>query len=59
MADASGTTTWNYEPLTGRLQSKVTPQGPLSYTYDVAGNLRTSGRVAHTIATTILDGCPT
>ena len=41
MSDASGTTTWNYEPLTGRLQSKVTPQGTLSYTYDLAGNLKT------------------
>ena len=42
MTDLSGTTTYTYEPLTGRLQSKQTPQGTLSYTYDLAGNLKTT-----------------
>jgi RHS repeat-associated protein len=40
MSDASGLTTYNYDSR-DRLNSKVTPQGTLTYTYDVASNVRT------------------
>jgi uncharacterized protein RhaS with RHS repeats len=38
MTDASGTTNYGYDAL-DRLSSKATPQGTLSYTYDLAGNV--------------------
>jgi RHS repeat-associated protein len=38
MTDASGTTNYQYDYL-DRLVSKVTPEGTLSYTYDLAGNV--------------------
>jgi RHS repeat-associated protein len=38
MTDASGTTTYTYDNL-DRLKTKATPQGTLSYTYDMAGNV--------------------
>jgi len=38
MSDASGLTTYGYDNR-DRLTSKATPQGTLSYSYDVAGNL--------------------
>jgi RHS repeat-associated protein len=38
MTDASGTTTYNYDDH-DRLQTKQTPQGTLTYTYDPAGNV--------------------
>ena len=37
-ADASGTTTYNYD-VRNRLASKQTPFGTLTYTYDKTGNL--------------------
>jgi RHS repeat-associated protein len=39
MADASGTTTYNYDPTTDRLMSKQTPFGTVTYTYDNAGDV--------------------
>ncbi len=41
MTDVSGTTTYSYDNLTGRLTSKATPQGTLFYTNDTVGNLLT------------------
>ena len=38
MVDASGTTTYTYDPR-DRLLSKGTPQGTLTYVYDLQGNL--------------------
>src|SRR5262249_37818886 len=40
MADASGSTTYNYDTR-DRLLSKATPQGTLSYSYDLASNVLT------------------
>ena len=40
MTDQSGTTNYTYYPLTGRLHTKQTPQGTLTYAYDNAGNLK-------------------
>ena len=41
MNDVSGTTVYNYD-VRNRLESKQTPFGTLSYTYDDAGNLLTT-----------------
>jgi YD repeat-containing protein len=38
MTDASGTTIYTYDAQ-DRLQTKATPQGTLTYTYDTAGNV--------------------
>jgi RHS repeat-associated protein len=38
MADASGTTTWNYDNR-DRVISKITPQGTLTYTWDPHSNV--------------------
>jgi len=38
MTDASGTTTWNYDNR-DRVTSKATPQGTLTYTLDLRGNV--------------------
>src|SRR4030095_13016947 len=38
MVDASGVTTYSYDAR-DRLESKATPQGTLSYTYNAAGNV--------------------
>ncbi len=40
MVDASGTTAYSYD-VRDRLLSKATPQGALTYTYDLAGNFAT------------------
>jgi RHS repeat-associated protein len=42
MTDASGTTTYAYD-LRDRLTQKATPEGTLSYTYDLAGDLLSIG----------------
>ena len=39
MTDASGTTTYTYDPQTDRLTSKQTPFGTISYAYDAAGDV--------------------
>jgi YD repeat-containing protein len=39
MSDASGTTSYTYDPTTDRLTAKQTPFGTLSYTYDNAGDV--------------------
>ena len=39
MTDASGITTYGYDPQTDRLVAKQTPFGTLSYTYDSAGDV--------------------
>jgi RHS repeat-associated protein len=51
MVDASGTTNYSYD-VRDRLLSKATPQGTLTYTYDLAGNL-TSIRSSNTNGTTV------
>ncbi len=40
MTDASGTTTYSYTAR-NQLLSKATPQGTLSYTYNLAGGVQT------------------
>ena len=40
MVDASGTTAYSYDSR-DRLKQKVTPEGTLTYTYDLAGDLAT------------------
>jgi len=40
MTDASGTTQWNSYDINGHAQQVARPAGILSYSYDVAGNLK-------------------
>ena len=42
MTDVSGTTAYTYD-LRDRLTQKATPEGTLSYAYDLAGNLKSIG----------------
>ena len=51
MVDASGTTAYSYD-VRDRLLSKATPQGTLTYTYDLAGNLN-SIRSSNTNGTSV------
>ena len=39
MTDATGVTSYTYDPQTDRLLSKATPFGTLSYSYDFTGNV--------------------